>query len=80
MSLSEQKFDQACDRAIAKWRQSLPPVGDNSGPLTRQQRRRIERQARKYIAARDADLIARLKAEKRGLMWFDATLVYRRQT
>jgi hypothetical protein len=40
--------------------------------LTRQAKRRIQRAARKHIAAIDADLIARLKAEKAGLLFMGA--------
>ena len=40
--------------------------------LTRQAKRRIQRSARKHIAAIDADLIARLKAEKAGLLFMGA--------
>ncbi len=36
--------------------------------LTRQQKRQIERKARAYMAAVDADLVAKLKAERRELM------------
>ena len=34
--------------------------------ITRQAKRRVERAARKHIAAIDADLIARIRSEKRG--------------
>lgn len=44
--------------------------------LSRQQKRQIERKAHAYIDAMDRDLIARIKAEKRGLMHFDATRAY----
>jgi hypothetical protein len=47
--------------------------------LSRQQKRQIERKARAYIDAMDRDLIARIRIEKRGLMWFDANMVYLRR-
>jgi len=40
--------------------------------ITRQAKRRVERAARKHIAAIDADLVARLKAEKAGLLFMGA--------
>jgi hypothetical protein len=44
--------------------------------LTRQQKRQIERKARAYMAAVDADLVAKLRAEKRSLIWFDASVAH----
>ena len=72
MSLSTEQFDEMCDAAVESWRQSLPAVGNNAGPLTRQQKRQIERKARKYIEAMDRDLVERIKAEKRQHMMLSA--------
>ena len=47
--------------------------------LSRQQKRQVERKARKYIEAMDRDLVERIKAEKRGLMWAEATNLYIRR-
>lgn len=44
--------------------------------LSRQQKRQVERKARKYIEAMDRDLVERIKAEKRQHMFLTERVFY----